>query len=59
VSTYDWRLMMQASTRYNPTDESSLSREARKLRDQGLTERDVGAALRLDPTAVRRMLEGL
>jgi hypothetical protein len=40
---------------YRPTDEATLGREICKLADQGLTDRDIGLALRLDPAAVRLM----
>lgn len=50
-----WQSMVAANLN-RPTDEATLSREARKLADQGLTERDIGQALQLDPTAVRRLL---
>lgn len=42
---------------HRPTDDATLAREVAKLQRQGLTERDIGQALRLDPTAVRRMVE--
>ncbi len=39
-----------------PNDESALRREVLVLSGRGLTERDIGLALRLDPSAVRRYL---
>lgn len=41
---------------HRPTDESALACQVRVLTEQGLTERDIGAALRLDPAEVRRLL---
>lgn len=41
---------------HRPTDEQTLRAAAVELRQRGLTERDIGQALRLDPTGVRRML---
>ncbi len=42
---------------HRPTDGESLAREARRLCAQGLTHRDVAAALRLSEGAVRAALE--
>jgi orotate phosphoribosyltransferase-like protein len=42
---------------HRPTDIETLRAAALELRSRGLTERDVGQALRLDPSAVRRLLE--
>jgi hypothetical protein len=42
---------------HRPTDEEAVAREARRLRQNGLTERDIGQALQLDPTAVRQLLQ--
>jgi hypothetical protein len=39
-----------------PTDENALRREVLVLSGRGLTEQDIGRALKLDPTAVRRLL---
>jgi hypothetical protein len=39
-----------------PKDEQTLRVAAVELRGRGLTERDIGEALSLDPTAVRRLL---
>lgn len=41
---------------HQPRDRTTLAREARKLAGQGLTEQDIGSALVLDPTAVRKLL---
>lgn len=41
---------------HRPGDETALAREVRKQASAGLTERDIGMALRLDPGAVRRLL---
>jgi DNA-binding CsgD family transcriptional regulator len=41
---------------HRPTDLNALAREAQRLLRQGLTERDVGAALHLDPSSVRSLL---
>jgi hypothetical protein len=41
---------------HKPRDELILADEARKLRAQGLTDRDIGSVLRLDQTAVRRLI---
>jgi len=49
----DWRRL--AETHRQPNF-NLLRREALKLAAQGLTERDIGQALGLDPTAVRAML---
>lgn len=39
-----------------PHDELTLRAAAVDLRSRGLTDQDIGAALNLDPTAVRRLL---
>jgi hypothetical protein len=41
---------------HKPTDERTLRAAAVELSSRGLTPRDVGEALRLDPTAVRRLI---
>jgi hypothetical protein len=41
---------------YRPTDPTALAAEAHRLRSGGLTVRDIGAALRLAPSAVANML---
>jgi hypothetical protein len=41
---------------YRPTDEAAIAQAAHELAAQGLTERDIGQHLGLDPTAVRRLL---
>jgi Flp pilus assembly protein TadD len=41
---------------HRPTDTETLRAAAVELAQRGLTPRDIGAALRLDPTAVRRLL---
>lgn len=43
---------------HRPRDESAMARAVRELAAQGLTERDIGQHLGLDPTAVRRLLAG-
>lgn len=44
------------SQEHRPTDEQTLRAAVVELRSRGLTERDIGQALRTDPTAVRRLL---
>lgn len=41
---------------HRPTDEATLRAAAVELRSRGLTARDIGQALRIDPTAVHRLL---
>lgn len=41
---------------HRPTDPVALAREVRRLSTQGLTERDIGQTLRLDPASVRFLL---
>ena len=41
---------------HRPRDETAMARAVRDLAAQGLTERDIGQALGLDPTAVRRLI---
>ena len=41
---------------HRPADPALLAREAQRLAEQGLTLEDIGAALRLDPAAVGRLL---
>lgn len=41
---------------HRPTERDQLAREARRLAAQGLTARDVAAALRLSDAAVRALL---
>jgi hypothetical protein len=41
---------------HRPTDEPALRAAALELRGRGLTPHDVGEALRMDPTAVRRLI---
>jgi ParB-like chromosome segregation protein Spo0J len=41
---------------HRPRDEETLRAAAVELGDRGLTERDIGEALGLDPTAVSRLL---
>ncbi|MGH8200325.1 MAG: hypothetical protein ACREVO_08160 [Steroidobacteraceae bacterium] len=43
---------------YRPADEVEMARAVRELAAQGLTERDIGQHLGLDPAAVRRLLQG-
>ena len=43
--------------RHRPTDEATLRSAVAELAHRGLTERDIGQALRLDPNAVRRLIE--
>lgn len=50
----DWRVRAE---RHRPSDPAALAEEVRRLARGGLTERDIGNALKLDPTAVRRYLE--
>ena len=50
----DYRVLAEL---HRPRDATALSREARELAAQGLTERDIGQALGLDPAAVRRLLQ--
>ena len=42
--------------KHRPTDEPTLRAAALELSRHGLTPRDVGEALRLNPTAVRQLL---
>jgi hypothetical protein len=42
---------------HRPTDEATLAREACRLANQGLTVRDIAAALRIGPTEVHRALQ--
>lgn len=41
---------------YRPTDPAALAAEVRRLALQGLTERDIGMALSVNPEQVRRAL---
>lgn len=41
---------------HRPREETAMARAVRELAAQGLTERDIGQHLGLDPTAVRRLL---
>lgn len=41
---------------HRPSDQSQLAREARQLAARGLTEGDIGSALKLDVAEVRRLL---
>lgn len=41
---------------HRPNDSDALRIAVRDMASRGLTERDVGDALKLDPTAVRRLL---
>jgi hypothetical protein len=41
---------------HRPTDEQAIACEIRRLHQQGLTERDIGAALQVNPEAVRKAL---
>ena len=50
---YNWR---EVAEMHRPTDPALLAAAIRRLADNGLTERDIAAALRLDAAAVRRML---
>ena len=43
---------------HRPTERDQLAREARRLATQGLTARDIGAALALSEAAVRDLLRG-
>lgn len=43
---------------HRPTERAQLAREARRLAAQGLTARDIGAALALSEAAVRDLLRG-
>ena len=43
---------------HRPRDEAAMAQAARELAARGLTERDIGQHLGLDPTAVRKLLEG-
>lgn len=44
---------------HRPTDRQTLRAAAVELRNRGLTERDIGQALALDPTAVRVLLQSI
>ena len=48
----------QRAQQHRPADLQVIGAEVRRLRAQGLTERDIGQALRLDPSAVRAMING-
>ena len=41
---------------HRPREESEMARAVRELAARGLTERDIGQHLGLDPAAVRRLL---
>jgi hypothetical protein len=41
---------------HRPTDPAALASQVRELASRGLTERDIGQHLRLDPSAVRSLL---
>ncbi len=41
---------------HRPTDTNTMRVAVHELASRGLTERDIGAALNLDPAAVRRLL---
>lgn len=41
---------------HRPQEETAMVEAVRELAARGLKEQDIGAALRLDPTAVRRLL---
>ncbi|MBL8224486.1 MAG: hypothetical protein JNM50_04075 [Chromatiales bacterium] len=49
----DYRLLAEL---FRPVDHEGLAREARRLARQGLTARDVAAALRLQPDQVQRWI---
>jgi hypothetical protein len=49
----DYRRLAEA---HKPKDEQTLRVAAVELHRGGLTERDIGEALSLDPSAVRRLL---
>lgn len=51
--TLDYAAMAQL---YGPQNEATMANAARELAARGLTERDIGQHLRLDPTAVKRLL---
>ena len=50
----DYRRLAEA---HKPQDEQTLRVAAIELRARGLTARDIGDALSLDPSAVRRLLD--
>ncbi|HYM46741.1 MAG TPA: hypothetical protein VES65_11360 [Solirubrobacteraceae bacterium] len=54
VDALDWRARADM---HKPTDRAVLAREVNELARRGLTERDIGAHLGLDPSAVRQFLE--
>jgi len=49
-------LLSQPETRHRPDNLDVLAREARRLAAEGLTPRDIAAALRLAPAAVEALL---
>jgi hypothetical protein len=51
ATTYDL-----AANRYRPTDSAQLAAEIQRLHENGLTARDIAAALRLAPDVVVAML---
>lgn len=46
----------QLAQLHRPTDQAALASQVRELSSRGLTERDIGQHLRLDPSAVRKLL---
>jgi len=53
VTQFDYA---RRADQHRPTDEATLRAAAVELRSRGLTARDIGQALRIDPTAVHRLL---
>ena len=62
--TFDWRVLVSTVTEHDrlanqhrPTELAQLGREVRRLRADGLTDRDIADALRLDLATVRQCLQ--